>query len=179
MHPHLIAVLGYLDEARGAIRAAVATVPEDLRRTRPAPGRWSVAEVLEHLALVDRSFAQRITEAIAEARVAGLGPEDQPREPLPPAIVRRMADRSEAREARDALRPTSALDAATAAADLDLARDGVRQAVSLADGLALGSVRIEHRIFGSLTMYQWVELTAAHEMRHADQIREIGNLLNP
>lgn len=175
MHPHLIAVLGYLDEARGAVRAAVAKVPEGLRRTRPAPARWSVAEVLEHLALVDRSFAQRMADAIAEARVAGLGPENRPRDPLPPAIVHRMADRSEAREAREALRPSGGLDAAAAAAELDAARDAVRQAVSLADGLALGSVSAEHRIFGSLTMYQWVELTAAHEMRHADQIREIGD----
>jgi hypothetical protein len=88
-----------------------------------------------------------------------------------------MADRSEAREAREALRPSGGLDAAAAAAELDVARDAVRQAVSLADGLALGSVSAEHRIFGSLTMYQWVELTAAHEMRHADQIREIGAAL--
>jgi hypothetical protein len=30
---------------------------------------------------------------------------------------------------------------------------------------------------GSLNVYQWVELTAAHEIRHADQIREIGAAL--
>jgi uncharacterized damage-inducible protein DinB len=177
VHPHLTEVLERLDAARGAVSAAVASVPEGLRRTRPAPGRWSVAEVLEHLALVDRSFAQRVADAIAEARAAGLGPEDRPRDPLPPAVAHRIADRSEAREAREALRPAGGLDAATAAADLDLARDAVRQAVSAADGLALGSVRAEHRIFGSLTMYQWVELTASHEMRHADQIREIGDVL--
>jgi uncharacterized damage-inducible protein DinB len=177
VHQHLTEVLGRLDAARGAVGAAVAGVPESLRRTRPAPGRWSVAEVLEHLALVDRSFAQRIADAIAEARVAGLGPEDRPRDPLPPAIERRMADRSEAREAREALRPAGGRDAAAAEAELDAARDAVRQAVSLADGLALGSVNAEHRIFGSLTMYQWVELTAAHEMRHADQIREIADAL--
>lgn len=177
MHPHLAEVLGRLDAARGAVSAAVAGVPEGLRRTQPAPGRWSVAEVLEHLALVDRSFAQRMADAIAEARVAGLGPEDRPRDPLPPAIERRMADRGEAREAREALRPAGGLDAAAAAAELDAARDAVRQAVSRADGLALGSVSAEHRIFGSLTMYQWVELTAAHEMRHADQIREIAGAL--
>jgi uncharacterized damage-inducible protein DinB len=177
VHPHLTVVLGYLDEARRAVGAAVAKVPEGQRHTRPAPGRWSVAEVLEHLTLVDRSFAQRMADAIAEARVAGLGPENRPRDPLPPAVARRMADRSEAREAREALRPAGGLDAAAAAAELDAARDAVRQAVSLADGLALGSVNAEHRIFGSLTMYQWVELTAAHEMRHADQIREIADAL--
>ena len=46
-----------------------------------------------------------------------------------------------------------------------------------ADGLALGAVTAEHRFFGVLTVYQWVELVAAHECRHADQIREIGAAL--
>lgn len=51
------------------------------------------------------------------------------------------------------------------------------RAVLAADGLALGAVTAEHRFFGVLTVYQWVELVAAHERRHADQIREIGAAL--
>ena len=60
---------------------------------------------------------------------------------------------------------------------LDRARDEVRNAVLAADGLALGSVTTEHRFFGVLNVYQWVELTAAHECRHAEQIREIAAAL--
>jgi len=31
-----------------------------------------------------------------------------------------------------------------------------------------------HPFFGTLTIYQWIELMAAHEGRHTEQIREIA-----
>jgi len=179
MHPHLTEVFARLEDSRARLRTAVDGVPSSLRQTRPAPGRWSVAEVLEHLALVNRFFAQRITDAIEEARAAGLGPESRARETLPADVSERMADRGDPRDAREAMMPTGVIDAAAAWDDLDVARGAVRTAVSGGDGLALGSVKADHRLFGSLTIYQWVELTAAHEVRHADQIREIGSDLAP
>ena len=174
MHSHLADVFTRLDESRAVLAAAVNEVPDGRRRTRPAQGRWSVAEVLEHLAMVDRFFAKRIADAIAEARAAGLGPERRPRDPLPADVALKMKDRAQRREARDAVKPTGAVETTVAWDDLDRARQEVRDAVAGADGLALGGITMEHRLFGSLSVYQWVELTAAHEIRHADQIREIG-----
>ena len=177
MHSHLAAVFARLEDSRATLRRAVDGVPEELRQMRPAVGRWSVAEVLEHLVLVNGFFAQRMADAIAEARAAGLNPEQQAREPLSREVVRRMADRSDPREAREAMMPTGRVDAEAAWGSLDAAREAVRTAARGADGLALGSVKAEHRLFGPLTIYQWIELTAAHEVRHADQIREIGAAL--
>jgi len=177
MHAHVAEVLARLDDSRTVLGAAVNAVPEPLRRTRPAEGRWSVAEVLEHLAKVDRLFAERIASAIGEARAGGLGPEHQARDPLPDAVTQRMHDRTDKREAREMVLPTGTVDTSAAWEDLDRARQEMRAAVAGADGLALGSVRADHRFFGTLNVYQWVELTAAHEIRHADQIREIGAAL--
>jgi DinB superfamily len=177
MHSHLSEVFALLEDSRTTLRQAVDGVPPNLRRERPEAGRWSVAEVLEHLALVNRFFAQRIADAIAEARAAGLGVESHAREGLAAGVVESMANRGHRREAREAVMPTGAVDADTAWDDLDQAREAVRAAAAGGDGLALGSVRVDHRLFGSLTLYQWVELTAAHEVRHADQIREVGAAL--
>ena len=179
MHSHLVEVLARLDDSRLVLRAAVDGVPEARRGLRPSPDRWSVAEVLEHLAKVDHLFAERIAVAVRKARAAGLASEQSARQPLPPEVVRRMQDRTERRPARDDAMPTGAVDPGTAWDDLDRAREEVRSAIVAADGLALGDVKAEHRFFGPLTVYQWVELTAAHEIRHADQIREIGAGLQP
>jgi hypothetical protein len=46
-----------------------------------------------------------------------------------------------------------------------------------ADGLALGEVSFDHPFFGPMTVYQWVELMAAHEGRHTDQIKEIAAIV--
>ena len=177
MHPHLAEVLARLNDSRAVLADAVNEIPEELRRTRPAPDRWSVAEVLEHLAKVNRFFAGRMAAAIDEARAAGVGLEQQARNPLPEDIVRKMADRTDRRAAREAVMPSGDVDSSTAWDDLDRAREEFRAAVMAGDGLALGTVTAEHRLFGVLNVYQWVELTASHEIRHAAQIREAGPTL--
>ncbi len=48
MHPYLAGVFSRMDISRACLRAAVDSVPEALRATRPEPDRRSVAEVLEH-----------------------------------------------------------------------------------------------------------------------------------
>ena len=47
-----------------------------------------------------------------------------------------------------------------------------------ADGRALSGVIHEHPFFGPLNVYQWVELIAAHEMRHVAQVREAAMALD-
>lgn len=45
------------------------------------------------------------------------------------------------------------------------------------DGLALGSVTAPHPVLGEIDVYQWLLFLGAHEGRHADQVREIGEAL--
>src|SRR3954470_23020858 len=56
MHPAIMEILTRLDRSRAELREAVDRVPADQRDQAPASDRWSVAGVLEHLALVDERF---------------------------------------------------------------------------------------------------------------------------
>ena len=78
MHTHLTEVLSRLDTARATLRGAIDTIPPAKQRQRPAADRWSAAEVLEHLTLVERIFGGRILKALEDART-NLSPEAQPR----------------------------------------------------------------------------------------------------
>jgi hypothetical protein len=176
MHPHLEEVFSRLDAARAALRAAIDTVPESARTLKPAPDCWSAAEVVEHLSIVERMFGERITNAI-EARAAGLDRESTDRAKLPDAIEGRMTDRVNKRKAVDAALPTGTLSCEAAWAAFENGHARVRAAVGAADGLALGDVTVDHPFFGTLTIYQWIELMAAHEGRHTEQIKEIASAL--
>ena len=174
MHPHLAEVFVLLDESRDALRAAVARVPAEARPRRPAADRWSVNEVIEHLALVEARFAAQVSAAIDQARAAGLGPERDPRVPLDATLRRRLADRTERRQAPEGAVPTGTLDEQAARAALERAYETFRTALIDADGLALGTVYAEHRRWGPLTAYQWAEVLAGHAKRHAQQIAEVA-----
>jgi hypothetical protein len=172
MHQHLIDVLATLDASRRALRESMAAIPPAIRTTRPAPDRWSPVEIVEHLSLVESRFSAVVGGKIADALHGGLGPEQQPREPLPEKIRTTLADRSGKRTAPEAAIPSGGMTEAAAWAAADRAREGFRAAMLSADGRSLSGVIHEHPFFGPLNVYQWVELIAAHEMRHVAQVRE-------
>ena len=173
MHTHLTEVLSRLDAARESLRGAIDTIPAARQRERPSVDRWSAAEVLEHLTLVEKIFGGRIVKALDEART-GLSAEAHPRTPLPDAIEQRMVDRVNKRQAPETALPTGSVDVAAGWATLEGNHATLRAALAGCDGLALSQVTLDHPFFGAMTVYQWVELMAAHEGRHTEQIREIA-----
>lgn len=175
MHSHLQEVFDRLDRTRAALGAAVNAVPAPARRTRPAPDRWSAAEVVEHLSIVERLFRERIAKAIAAA--GDLARESSDRAPLPPPIEARMADRVNRRTAPEAAVPTGAVPCEAGLAHVEEGHARLRTLVGATDGLALSQITSDHPFFGSLNVYQWIELIAAHEARHTEQIREIASVL--
>lgn len=166
-----------MDASRAALAAAAESVPEALRRQRPTPERWSAIEILEHLSLVEQRFTRMLEPKIGEALEGGLGPETASREPLPQDIGQMLRNRSNTRTAPDPVQPTGTLDEQSAWAALDETRQAFRAVLSRCDGLALSSVVYPHPFFGPLNAYQWGELIAGHEMRHAQQMRELATQL--
>jgi hypothetical protein len=166
-------VLAHLDAHRAALAAAVATLPAARRTHRPAPNRWSVAEVLEHLGIVEGGITQLLQAQVAAARAGGLGAERDTSPVVPTVPVDRLLDRSAPLTASARSQPTGSLDAEAAWTALVDRRLALRELVLAADGLALSEVIVPHPILGPLNVYQWLVFIGAHERRHADQIQEI------
>ena len=176
MHPALKEILARLASSRANLRDMVARVPAEERDQAPASDRWSVAGVLEHLALVDERFTAILGSKIADARAAGLPAEQDDPALLPPNVEAMLADRTERRKAPEPLHP-SGLSCGDAWARADASRAAFVAVVTAADGLALSRVIHEHPRFGALNVYQWAGFLAAHESRHAEQIRDIASQL--
>jgi hypothetical protein len=174
VHRQTAAVLTALDKSREDLREAIESVPHARRAEMPAAGGWSVANVLEHLAIVEPRLAGRLAQLLAEARAAGLPAISASTPSFTDADVSRYLDRARRIETGEASRPTSTLSADDAWSALESARTKTRALVIDADGLSVESITLPHAVFGPLTMYQWLGFIAGHEGRHALQIREIG-----
>jgi hypothetical protein len=173
MQPRTHEVLTHLDSHRATLEEAVAAVPATLRERRPAPGRWSVAEILEHLSIVEGNITQLLRAQVDAARTAGLGAERDSSPILPTMPVARLLDRSTSIAASARSLPTSGLTAHGAWQALGQRRRALRDLVLGADGLALSEVIIPHPVLGPLNVYQWIVFLGAHEGRHAGQIRDV------
>ena len=176
-HPNVSDVLTELEQARAALRDVVDAVPDSDRAKRPDEGRWSVNEILEHLSMVERRFTGLIAMRIQEAKETGLGEEQNARGPIPPDLKRMLGDRANRRNAPDVVRPSGTLDSQSAWRAVEEARAALRELLRSNEGLALSTVMHQHPVFGTLNVYQFAELIANHERRHAQQIEEVNRRL--
>jgi hypothetical protein len=176
MHPRTQELLDYLERQRAAFREAFDAVPAALRDRPPAPGKWSVAACVEHIAIVEQLVAKRLTTHVDTARAAGLGAETSTDPILPQLNVSWVLNRDTKVNAPEPIHPTG-LSADAAVAALEQSNIVLRDAVKACDGVALGGVSWMHPMFGPLTAYQWLAFHGAHEARHAVQIREIAEAL--
>jgi hypothetical protein len=179
MHPRIQELLDYLELHSHEVREAVASVPAKLREIKPGDGGWSVAEVVEHLSLIERRVASLLTRQVAAARASGVGPDTETSSVVanfanPDGVV----DRQRKIVSPEPVRPTGALDTESAQQALDQSRAAIASALRDANGVSLENLVQSHPVFGPLNMYHWIVAAALHEDRHAAQIREIGKSLS-
>ena len=178
MHPRIAEVLNYVDEQRGALRDAVELVPPELREKQARPDRWSVAQVLHHLAGIETRVGRGVTKWVTDARDGGLGPEMETSSVLGTLDLPLIADRTTRKTAPEDFTPPSDVDAETAWAALERSREALRAGLRSGDGLALSEVIQPHPVLGPINIYQWVLFVGGHEARHTAQVREIAAEFN-
>ena len=173
MHPRLQELFDYLQVRRTALGEAVDEVPAPRRGERPGTDRWSVAEVLEHLALVEGRFKTALGDRLAEAKARGLAAEHDTSPIVGTFDVAGLLDRRTRHQAPDVVRPQGG-DWQTAWTRLEDTRRSFLDVFLAGDGLALGDVVHAHPRLGSLNLYQWGVWLGGHEARHTEQVREIA-----
>jgi uncharacterized damage-inducible protein DinB len=167
MQPETLALL---DADRRGLLASVERLSEADRERRPAEGRWSAAEILEHLASVEQSVAKLIAIRGREP----VPPNQAPPEPMAAERLARMRVRERRIDVPDALRPKGTMTAAAAIEALTVSRAALLDAARAADPVALEQRTYMHREIGRLTLRDWLAFVAHHEARHAAQIDEIA-----
>src|ERR1700682_1578825 len=81
MHARLAEAMNYVEEKRNELLQSFAGVSGDRLCQRATPEGWSVAEILDHLRMVESGVARLITKRVAQARETGLG-EERSTEPV-------------------------------------------------------------------------------------------------
>jgi DinB superfamily len=144
------------------------TVPTEQWVTRPEEGRWSAAELVAHLIAVE-------TSVVAKAdRVAQKTPKAIPllkRMHLPMALVESRIIR---RKSPVAVSPEMLREKEEMLAELRRARERSLAFLAEMRGRDLSGYYWQHPALGMLNTYKWMEFVAAHEVRHAKQMREIA-----
>lgn len=175
MHPRLAETMDYVEDNRKELLQSFAGVPNDTLCRRSSADGWSVAEILDHLSIVEAGIARLITKRAGRAREQGLSEErstesvlgsfDQQRAKLDNAIMQAPA----------MVHPRANVDIKDALEGLETSREALRAAAVAADGLSLGEIKHTHPLLGELDLYQWLIFVGQHERRHRKQIQRTLN----
>jgi len=162
--------MDYVEEKRRELLQSFEGVDGDRLCRRAAPDGWSVAEILEHLRMVESGVARLITKRVGQAKEAGLG-EEKSTTPVLPSFNPYSAMLEKAvMQAPATVQPRANIDISDALEGLGSSREALRAAVVSASGLALGEIKHTHQILGELDLYQWLIFVGQHEGRHRKQI---------
>lgn len=170
MHARLAETMDYVEEKRRELLQSFEGVDGDRLCRRAAPDGWSVAEILEHLRMVESGIARLITKRVGQAKEAGLGEEKSTTSVLPSFDPYSAKLERAVLEAPATVQPRANIDISDALEGLESSREALRAAVVSATGLALGEIKHTHQILGELDLYQWLIFVGQHEGRHKKQI---------
>jgi hypothetical protein len=162
MHHHLERCLSFLERATGGLT-------ETQGRAR-LDGKWSVAEIVEHLDRAYAATAKGLERCLASDRPQASTPTLASR--LRVAVVIRAGHFPRGRLAPRAVLPTGTLGLADALAS---ARRSLRALDMAAIGASgrFGRARVmDHPVIGPLTVDQWRRFHWVHTRHHARQIEQ-------
>ncbi len=171
MHARLAEIMDYVERKREELLQSFAGLPPEPMRRRVSEEEWSVAEIIDHLRLVETSVARVISKRGAEGRARGVGEERSTDSVLSSVDHLAIEAGNNVLDAPSIVRPRSNVDAADAIAGLEQSRKALREAAASVSGLALGEIKQVHRAFGELDLYQWLVFLGQHEGRHTRQIQ--------
>lgn len=150
---------------------SIAGLSEKQWRFKPAPDRWSVAEVAEHITVAETTIMGLIQHPLMQSPAA---PEKREQvKGKDQLILEKMPDRSHKAQAPEMLRPTGrwATEGELTKAFEDARKANMDYVRTTNDDLR--DHFFNHPAFGMLDGYQWLVLLGTHTARHTAQIEEV------
>jgi hypothetical protein len=165
------AALKSLQATHDMFLKSISGVSEKQWKFKPAPDRWSIAEVSEHIAVSESTIFGYVHDQIMTSPAA---PDKKAEEKFTDQqILTLVADRSHKAQAPEFLKPTSRW--ATGEELVKAFEDGRKATMDyvrttnddLRDHFG------QHPLLGTMDAYQYILLISAHTERHTKQIEEV------
>ena len=163
-----------IDETRGRLRDRLNGLSAEQEKFRSASGGWSIAEIVEHLAILEERLLGLLTVMVSKAENAGLK-RDAENAHFNPVSLDEIIERSlkEKYTAPETVKPQGNASVQDSLERLRQSRASLRALQPRLEATDLTSARYPHPAFGPLDAYQWLVVIGMHEDRHLRQIETL------
>ena len=160
----------YLESTRQGVMNGTKDLSADQWNFEPGPGRWSIAEEVEHIAAAEDLYFMMITQLVMKAPPR---PASDDVRAIDQMILTKALNHDDKAQGRDEPAPTNRFDSPEAALNHFLeSRDQTIQLLKEADDLRAHATE---SLIGKKKWdaYQWILFMAAHSEQHLRRILEV------
>jgi hypothetical protein len=158
--------LAQLDSIHQRLLDLIRSIDEERFRQRPAPDRWSIAEIVHHLCMVEQRVLEQLEASLAQPAVhVGLLQRLIPVSLLVGSRVVRV-------KAPKAVEPLDAPSKAEAIANFEEVRRTLREFTATHGRERLQQLGLKHPFLGTFDGVGAVLYVGHHERRHFKQLKE-------
>jgi hypothetical protein len=162
-------LLKWLEESRKEFLSAIDGLTEQQWKWKPAPERWSVGEVAEHIVLAEAGLFGNVKKAIASDPNPDWEEKTKGKGAMLEAI---LAPRLGKAQAPEAIVPKGEMTASQVKERFEKQRVEIVKFATGTD-VPLKQYTIDNPFFGTLNGYHWLMYAPLHTMRHDKQIAEV------
>lgn len=159
----------YLEKTKQAVLDATAGLSEAQWNFKPAPDKWSVAEVIEHIAAAEDFLMGMVASQVMKAPPRPAGDDVKSIDEM---VIAKVPDRTHKAQAPEPLKPTNRFGSPQASLKhFTDARAQTENFLKTHDDLRAHA--IDSPMGQKLDGYEWLLFVAGHSERHAKQINEV------
>lgn len=160
------------DKIREKLKEIVSVLTEEQANFLPEGEKWTVANLVEHIALVENGVTRISAKLLGEAQAAGAkaGGEAKISEDF---LQKAAWGRTQKFEAPERVHPTGNLTIVESLAKLDENRPKLEELRPLFESVECSNFKFPHPAFGDMSAHEWLALIGGHELRHIAQIKNI------
>ncbi|HEX6279287.1 MAG TPA: DinB family protein [Pyrinomonadaceae bacterium] len=155
---------------RRKFKEAISQLTDEQISAKPDPERWSIREVVEHVAIVSEGMSKICAKLLSKAAEK---PGDGSLQVSPEFFARLESIREEKMKAPEMVLPIHSLSVAASLERLDSGEALFSELRSSFGTVDCSEIQFPHPLLGNLSAQEWLVLAGAHEARHLKQIRNL------
>ncbi len=160
------------DEILENLTETVANLTDEQANSLPEGETWTIAQIVEHIAIVKEGMGKISGKLISRARAAGKAANGAA--VLSDSFKQKAGEIKDLKlEAPEQMRPTGKQTIAESLEKIGETRRNLEILRPLFETVECSDVKFPHPFMGDLTAHEWLALVGRHAARHTEQIKRI------
>lgn len=165
------------NKIRSRLKEMVLTLTEAQTSTLPDGEKWTVAQIVEHVSMVDESAMRICAKLLLKAKDAGRLSDGQV--VISDNFLSKGSEVARLKlDAPEFVQPKSGRTISESLAKLDENAEQMEQLREMFESVDGTELKFPHPFFGEMSAQEWLSLKGGHEMRHIKQIEKVLAKIN-